>query len=73
MTTIFDEKLLDIVMNPANHAHEGLFEIQQCSMIDEAVDPRLFEAHAELAPVGQNGGRACDVKTGPCSCGAWHR
>ncbi|MBI1968395.1 hypothetical protein HYS49_00650 [Candidatus Woesearchaeota archaeon] len=21
---------------------------------------------------GYNGGRGCDVKSGPCSCGAWH-
>ncbi len=22
--------------------------------------------------VGYNGGRKCDVTSGPCSCGAWH-
>tara|TARA_Y100000310_G_scaffold94631_1_gene92387 strand:- start:2697 stop:2990 length:294 start_codon:yes stop_codon:yes gene_type:complete len=21
---------------------------------------------------GSNGGRGCDVRSGPCSCGAWH-
>lgn len=22
--------------------------------------------------VGTNGGRLCDTRSGPCSCGAWH-
>lgn len=22
--------------------------------------------------VGRNGGRLCDTRRGPCSCGAWH-
>lgn len=24
------------------------------------------------APYGYNGGQRCDVRSGPCSCGAWH-
>lgn len=24
------------------------------------------------APMGRNGGTACDTKKGPCNCGAWH-
>jgi hypothetical protein len=32
--------------------------------------------HSERAErenaVGTNGGRLCDTRSGPCSCGAWH-
>lgn len=32
--------------------------------------------HAEMAledaPLGRNGGVACDAGRGPCNCGAWH-
>lgn len=32
--------------------------------------------HAERAEkenaVGTNGGRLCNTRSGPCSCGAWH-
>jgi hypothetical protein len=31
-----------------------------------------MEAHEEHASHGSNGGRRCDVSSGPCSCGAWH-
>lgn len=35
---------------------------------------RLVEAdqYERDAPMGRNGGVACDVRRGPCACGAWH-
>lgn len=36
----------------------------------EGVDLRMIEA--EEGRYGSNGGRGCDVISGPCSCGAWH-
>lgn len=61
--------LHDIKTNPVAHKHnfEGL---QRCCTINGAVDVRLYEAHAGL--LGSNGGRNCDVSSGPCACGAWH-
>lgn len=38
---------------------------------DGAIDLSTFSSF-EREPVGYNGGVACDVTKGPCSCGAWH-
>lgn len=37
---------------------------------DGAIDLREIERHE--GRFGSNGGRGCDVLSGPCSCGAWH-
>jgi len=37
---------------------------------DGAVD--LAKIDALEGSCGRNGGRGCDVTSGPCSCGAWH-
>ncbi|KKM88898.1 hypothetical protein LCGC14_1254050 [marine sediment metagenome] len=66
-----EEKLKDIKDNPERHRHsfQGL---QACSMHNGALDTQLVDAHETYASVGMNGGRRCDVVTGPCACGAWH-
>ncbi len=65
------EKLNDIKDNPDKHRHE-FNALHACCMIDGALDLMLMEAHQKYAALGYNGGRACDVRSGPCSCGAWH-
>lgn len=60
-----------IKSNPKNHQHDFL-ELQRCCVIDGVLDTRIMDAHEKYASLGTNGGRRCDVKRGPCSCGAWH-
>lgn len=67
----FEGVLRDMGEHPERHRHEYV-DLLECCTVDGAVDGRLMEAHEELAPVGMNGGRQCDVTHGPCSCGAWH-
>lgn len=63
--------LQDIREHPENHRHD--FDgLHRCCTIDGAYDLRLVEAHEVYASFGTNGGRRCDVRSGPCSCGAWH-
>lgn len=65
------KRLDDIKNNPNSHRHD--FEgLQRCCFLNGALDGRLMEAHETHASVGSNGGRSCDVTSGPCSCGAWH-
>jgi hypothetical protein len=68
----FEERLEDIKKNPSKHKHDfnGLLA---CCMVNGAIDALLMEAHEEYVNLGKNGGRRCDVRSGPCSCGAWHR
>ena len=68
----YEEKLQDIKDHPWLHRHESLNELTQCCIIDGVVDMSLFDAHSKRASMGTNGGRKCDVRRGPCSCGAWH-
>lgn len=65
-----EERLQHIKENPQAHSHtyEGL--VACCTTADGAVDLGLIEAHEGIH--GSNGGRRCDVKRGPCACGAWH-
>jgi len=65
------EKLEDIKNNPHKHKHTfaGLLH---CCGTDRGMDGGLMEAHERYASMGSNGGRACDVMSGPCACGAWH-
>lgn len=66
-----EEKLRDIKEHPERHRHdyEGL---NACCFHNGALDLGLIDAHSQYARLGTNGGRACDVTSGPCSCGAWH-
>jgi hypothetical protein len=66
------EKLADIKEHPERHRHD-FAALQQCCFVNGALDMRLMDAHEEHASLGSNGGRRCDVTSGPCSCGAWHR
>lgn len=43
--------------------------ITQCTDKDGVLDVMAID---ELPAVGTNGGKKCDVTSGPCSCGAWH-
>lgn len=66
-----EAKLKDIQENPDRHRHE-YSGLERCCFVDGALDLGLMEAHEKNASFGYNGGRACDVSRGPCSCGAWH-
>lgn len=63
------ERLKDIKANPEKHRHDFI-SLQRCCFVNGAIDLGLMEAHEGLA--GSNGGSRCDVRQGPCSCGAWH-
>jgi hypothetical protein len=63
--------LRDIKNHPERHRHE-FGALQSCCFVEGALDLKLMEAHREYAPLGRNGGERCDVRSGPCSCGAWH-
>ena len=74
----YGEVLDDIVTHPGEHHHSNLNALSACCLVahkpggEVAIDLRLIDAHSALVPLGTNGGRNCDVLTGPCSCGAWH-
>lgn len=63
--------LEEIKARPELHRHLDLNDLTRCCMIEGAIDLRLMEAHEGL--LGTNGSRGCDVQSGPCACGAWHR
>ncbi len=63
--------LADIKAHPENHRHD-FSDLHACCVIGGVLDSGLLDAHATHAPIGWNGGRACDVTSGPCACGAWH-
>ncbi|TAL46455.1 MAG: hypothetical protein EPN91_00245 [Salinibacterium sp.] len=64
------EKLADIRDHPDRHKHD--FEgLQRCCLIMGVLDMRVMDAHEGITG-RTNGGRPCDVDSGPCSCGAWH-
>ncbi len=63
-----DEILKEIEEHPERHKH-SYEALQRCCFINGALDIALIQAHEGLT--GWNGS-ACDVNSGPCSCGAWH-
>lgn len=65
------ELLDDIYINPQKHRHKDLNELMNCCLVNGAIDSLAWEAHEGIQ--GRNGGRGCDVASGPCSCGAFHR
>lgn len=69
MTDEIQSRLRDIREHPEKHRH-SFEELQRCCMIDDVLDLRLMEEHEGV--YGSNGGRRCDVSSGPCACGAWH-
>jgi hypothetical protein len=80
MARTYADVLEEIKNYPERHLHLEFQTLQACCVVEvtengnvvQAIDPRLLEAHTDYAPLGYNGGRACDVLDGPCSCGAWH-
>ena len=44
-------------------------DLMREAMVDGAIDLSIID---NAPAVGYNGGRKCDVTSGPCSCGAWH-
>ena len=64
--------LADIKTHPEKHRHVDLNALNRCCWLDGALDLSLIDAHSRYAPQGRNGGQGCDVRRGPCSCGAWH-
>lgn len=63
-------KLKNIREHPELHRHADMNGVHSCAFIGGAISMRIVEAHEGLH--GSNGGRGCDVSSGPCSCGAWH-
>ena len=61
----------DIQQHPEKHKHT-FDELQECCMLDDAIDSFLMDAHSRFVNLGTNGGVRCDVTSGPCACGAWH-
>lgn len=64
------ERLKDIKEHPEKHRHLDLNDLTQCCMTNGAIDLAAMQAHEGLQ--GNNGGKGCDVRSGPCACGAWH-
>ena len=62
-------RLQDIHKHPERHRHT-FGGLDACSTIDGSIYLHLMGAHPAL---GYNGGQKCDVTSGPCACGAWHR
>jgi hypothetical protein len=65
------DRLENIKQHPEDHHHD-YDRLLSCCMVDGALDTLLMQAHQDYAPIGYNGGKACDTTDGPCSCGAWH-
>lgn len=63
------ERIKHIKDHPQQHMHNDMYELQRCCMVDGALDLMMMEIHPAI---GYNGGQKCDVREGPCSCGAWH-
>lgn len=64
------ERLEDIKAHPDRHRHT-FSGLTACCTIDGVLVLQLQEAHEHVG-CGMNGGRQCDVVSGPCACGAWH-
>lgn len=63
-----EEKLREIKERPELHRHKDMNDLTACCVTkDGAISIALLEAHE-----GTQGGRRCDVATGPCACGGWH-
>ncbi|MDO8494925.1 MAG: hypothetical protein Q7S32_00155 [bacterium] len=71
MPRTVEDVLKDIEEHPERHRHD-FNELTACCIIEGAFVMYLMEAHSKGAPLGRNGGVACDVVSGPCACGAWH-
>ena len=71
MSDDHDVRIKDIKEHPERHQHVSFEALQRCCMIQASgiavLDLALMEAHE-----GTGGSRRCDVRSGPCSCGAWH-
>jgi len=65
-----EEKAKEIREHPELHQHT-FDALTSCCMTKGALSLYLMDAHEGL--MGTNGGRGCDVTSGPCACGAWHR
>ncbi len=76
--TEYERKMREIREYPELHVHKDLNDLHRCCMVatgdgGRALDISLLQAHSDASAVGYNGGTACDVLDGPCSCGAWHK
>lgn len=67
-----DDNVVDFVKrHKEEHAQDSFDNMIESCMVDGAIDLEKFLSY-EKTPVGYNGGLPCDVRKGPCSCGAWH-
>lgn len=46
--------------------------VEEPDPVPKKVAPSRASTASPEAPFGRNGGVVCDVRTGPCACGAWH-
>lgn len=67
-----EERIKDIKTHPERHKHFNLEELTNCCMNGEAINLMLMDLHSQYVDMGTNGGVRCDVREGPCACGAWH-
>ncbi len=67
-----EEFFAELQEHPDRHRHAELAGIIACAMVDGSVSLLRFDAHSRVVDMGSNGGVRCDVRRGPCSCGAWH-
>lgn len=63
------EIIREIKEHPERHRHDFV-SLQQCCMIDGALDLAVMEAHEGIYK--RDGRGRHDVSSGPCSCGGWH-
>jgi len=71
MNEEIEAKLKDIQEHPEKHRHDYA-GLHRCCMVGGAIVLTLIDAHSKSVDMGMNGGRRCDVTSGPCACGAWH-
>lgn len=50
----------------------GMPPIEEIEEDDGIAKLKTADEFERTAPLGRNGGVACDTRSGPCACGAWH-
>lgn len=68
----YESVLAELKEFPERHQHTNMNDLRDCCFLDGAVDLTLIDLHSHYVDMGSNGGRRCDVREGPCSCGTSH-
>jgi hypothetical protein len=61
------QRLAEIRNHPEQHKH-SFRELHECCRIGGAISTKLLDAHEGIIGHGK-----CDVTSGPCACGAFHK